>query len=68
MNFGEFLYIHPDNIKKQVWNIENLEKKLANARFAIFLIKPVYIYIAHVAHISKKERHILQSLWKYIYI
>ena len=39
MNFGDFLYIQPDNIKKQVRNIENLEKKLANARVAIFFNK-----------------------------
>ena len=39
MNFGEFLYIQPDNIKKQVRNIENLENKLANALVAIVLNK-----------------------------
>ena len=39
MNFSEFLYIQPDNIKKQVQNIENREKKLANARVAIVFNK-----------------------------
>ena len=46
MNFEEFLYIQPDNIKKQVQNIENLEKKLANARVAIVYNKTcLNIYI-----------------------
>ena len=39
MNFREFLYIQPDNIKTQVRNIENLEKKLANERVAIVFNK-----------------------------
>ena len=46
MNFGEFLCLQPDNIKKQVRNIENLEKKLANAQVAIVFNKTgLYIYI-----------------------
>ena len=57
MNFGNFLYIQPDNIKKQVRNIENLVKKLAKARVAIVFNKTclnenllptftnIYIYI-----------------------
>ena len=60
MNFGEFLYIQPDNIKKQVRNIEKLEKKLANVRVAIVFNKTclnenllptltdIYIYILNV--------------------
>ena len=39
INFGKFLFIQPDNIKKQVRNIENLENKLANARVAIVFNK-----------------------------
>ena len=34
-----YIYIQPDNIKKQVWNIENLETKLVNARVAIVFNK-----------------------------
>ena len=59
--FRTCLYIQPDNIKKQVRNIGNLEKKLANARVAIVFNKTclnenllptftniyIYIYIAH---------------------
>ena len=46
MKFGEFLCIQPHNNKKQVRNIENLEKKLANARVAIDFNKTyIYIYI-----------------------
>ena len=41
MNFDEFVYLQPDNIKKQVGNMEDLEKKLANAEQPLFLIKPV---------------------------
>ena len=50
MNFGQFLYIQPyNNKKKQVRNIENVEKKLANARVAIVFNKTclnicIYIY------------------------
>ena len=56
MNFGEFLYIQPDNIKTQVRNIENLEKKLANARVAVVFNKTslniyIYIYIYILARI-----------------
>ena len=39
MNFGEFLHLHPENIKKLIRKIENLEKKLANARVAIVFNK-----------------------------
>ena len=39
MNFGDFLYIQQDNIEKQVGNIENLEKKLANTRVSIVFNK-----------------------------
>ena len=39
MNVGKLLYIQQDNIKKQVRNIANLEKKLANALVAIVFNK-----------------------------
>ena len=57
MNFGEFLHLHPENIKKRIRKIENLENKLANARVAIVFNKTclnenllptftnIYIYI-----------------------
>ena len=57
MNFGELIYQQPENIKKMLRNIENLEKKLANARVAILFNKTclnentlpkftnIYIYI-----------------------
>ena len=57
MNFGEFLHLHPENIKKLIRKIENLENKLANARVAIVFNKTclnehllptflfIYIYI-----------------------
>ena len=35
MNFGELLYHPLENIKKLLRKIENLEKKLVNARVAI---------------------------------
>ena len=35
MNFGELLYHQPENIKKLFRKIENLEKKLTNARVAV---------------------------------
>ena len=48
MNFGELIYQQPENIKKLIRKIENLEKKLANARVAILFNKTwlnIYIYI-----------------------
>ena len=39
MNFGEFLHLHPENIKKLIRKIENLENKLVNARVAIVFNK-----------------------------
>ena len=57
MNFGEFLHLHPENIKILTRKIENLENKLANARVAIVFNKTclnenllptftnIYIYI-----------------------
>ena len=57
MNFGELIYQQPENIEKLLRKIENLEKKLANARVAIFFNKTclnenilpkftnIYIYI-----------------------
>ena len=39
MNFGELLDLQPENIKKQLRKIENLENKLANARVAIVFNK-----------------------------
>ena len=39
MNFGELIYQQPENIKKLLRKIENLEKKFANARVAILFIK-----------------------------
>ena len=35
MNFGNLLYIQPENIKKNIRNIETTEKKLANAKIAV---------------------------------
>ena len=57
MNFGEFLHLHPENIKKLIRKIENLENKLVNARVPIVFNKTclnenllptftnIYIYI-----------------------
>ena len=39
MNFGELIYQQPEHIKKLIRKIENLEKKLANARVAILFNK-----------------------------
>ena len=39
MNFGELIYHQPENIKKLIRKIENLENKLANARVAILFNK-----------------------------
>ena len=35
MNFGNLLYIQPENIKRNIRNIETTEKKLANAKIAV---------------------------------
>ena len=35
MNFGNLLHIQPDNIKRNMRNIETTEKKLANAKIAV---------------------------------
>ena len=35
MNFGNLLYIQPENIFKNIRNIETTEKKLANAKIAV---------------------------------
>ena len=57
MKFGELIYQQPEKIKKLIRKIENLEKKLANARVAILSNKAflnenilpkftnIYIYI-----------------------
>ena len=48
MNFGESIYQQPENIKKLIRKIENVERKLANARVAILFNKTclnIYIYI-----------------------
>ena len=48
MNFRELIYQQPENIEKLIQKIENLEKKLSNARVAILFIKTclhIYIYI-----------------------
>ena len=34
MNFGNLLYCQPDNIKRSLRNIEDIEKKLSNTRIA----------------------------------
>ena len=39
MNFGELIYLQSENVKKLLRKIENLEKKLANARVAILFNK-----------------------------
>ena len=39
MNFGELLNHQPENIKKFLRKIENLENKLANARVAVVFNK-----------------------------
>ena len=44
INFGNLLYIQPDNIKRIIRNIETTEKKLANAKIA-----DIYIYILEYA-------------------
>ena len=35
MNFLNLLHIQPDNIKRNIRNIETTEKKLANAKIAV---------------------------------
>ena len=35
MDFENLLYIQPENIKRNVGNIEPTEKKLANAKIAV---------------------------------
>ena len=35
MNFGNLLYIQPDNIKRNIRTIKTTEKKLANAKIAV---------------------------------
>ena len=40
MNFGEFLYIQLENIKKQVRDIENQEKNWPMLELPLFSIKP----------------------------
>ena len=35
MNFGNLLYIQPDNVKRNIRNIETTENKLANAKIAV---------------------------------
>ena len=40
MNFGELIYLHPENVKKRLRKIENLEKKLTTLRAAILFNKP----------------------------
>ena len=48
MNFGELIYQQPENIKKLIRKIENLEKKLSNARAVILFNETclnIYIYI-----------------------
>ena len=64
MNFGEFLHLHPENIKKLTLKDENLENKLVNARVAIVFNKTclnenllptftnIYIYIYIYIYIS----------------
>ena len=42
MNFGELFYQQPEKIKKLLRKIENLEKKLANARVAIVFNKTFF--------------------------
>ena len=59
MNFGEFLYIQPDDIKKQV---RNIEKTLANARVAIVVnktcLKYKYMYRNMHQHVSENRKRI----------
>ena len=48
MNFGNLLYIQPENIKKNIRNIETTEEKLANAKIAVMFNNSclnIYIYI-----------------------
>ena len=66
MNFGPFLYLQPNNIKKHVQNIENLEKKTANARVAIVLnITCLNIYIEHPIQITNYLTNILITCYDY---
>ena len=37
MNFGNLLYMQPDNMKRNIRNIETSEKKLANAKIPVIL-------------------------------
>ena len=48
MNFGNLLYIQPENIKRNIRNIETTKKKLANAKIAVIFNNTclnIYIYI-----------------------
>ena len=58
MNFGNLLFLQPDNIKKSLRNIEGIEKKLANTRIAtVFnqtcVLKWIYIYIYIICMVKK---------------
>ena len=43
ISFGNLSHIQPDNIKRNIRNIETTEKKLANAKIAV--IFNIYIYM-----------------------
>ena len=65
MNFGEFLYIQPDDIKKQVWNIENLEKTLIVVNKTCLKYK--FMYRNMHQHISENRKRIkFYCLWLYV--
>ena len=38
MNFGNLLYIQPNNVQRNMRNIETTEKKLVNAKKQLYLI------------------------------
>ena len=65
MKFGELIHLQSENVKKLLRKIENLEKKLANARVAILFNKTclnenilpiftnIYIYIPNIIRQDK---------------
>ena len=53
MNFGNVMYMQPENIKRNIRNIETTEKKLANAKIAvIFNDACLNIYIFYIYYIN----------------
>ena len=61
MNFGELLYHQPENNKKLLRKIENLEKKLANARVAIVFNTTCLNEHLLPIFIKKKNLYVLEN-------